>query len=227
MAEFVQKLALTQFKTWNIPFRRFRQKTPYSLEAIDTTMRYVIQQGSEGGETVGLSREERVMFDRHWTACLLAVVISFGCLPTAWSADKYVVDPVHTTVGFVVKHLMIYNVRGKFNEFSGAIMYDAQDITKSSLRGTIQVASLDTDDEKRDQDLRSATFLDAEKYPEIVFQSTHVERQGDGYVLHGDLTLHSTTKPVAVPFTVSGPVTHFGKTIIGFEARLELNRHEF
>ena len=167
------------------------------------------------------------MFDRPWTCCLLAVVLSFGFMRTAWSADKYVVDTAHTTVGFVVKHLMIYNVRGKFNEFSGIIMYDAQDITKSSLRGTIQVASLDTDNEKRDQDLRSATFLDTEKYPEIVFQSKHVERQGDGYMLHGDLTVHGTTKPITIPFTVSGPVTHIGKTIIGFEARLELNRHEF
>ena len=167
------------------------------------------------------------MFDRPWTCCLLAVVLSFGFMRTAWSADKYVVDTAHTTVGFVVKHLMIYNVRGKFNEFSGVIMYDAQDITKSSLRGTIQVASLDTDNEKRDQDLRSATFLDTEKYPEIVFQSTHVEQKGDSYVLHGDLTVHGTTKPIAMPFTVSDKVTHIGKTIIGFEARLELNRHEF
>ena len=167
------------------------------------------------------------MFDTRCAACMFAVVFSLGFMRPALSADKYVVDPAHTTVGFVAKHLMIYNVRGKFNEFSGVIMYDAQDITKSSMRGTIHVASLDTDNEKRDQDLRSATFLDAEKYPDIVFQSTHVEQKGDGYVLHGDLTVHGTTKPIAIPFTVSGPVTHFGKTIIGFEARLELNRHEF
>jgi polyisoprenoid-binding protein YceI len=98
------------------------------------------------------------MFARPWTCCLLAVVINFGCMRTAWSADKYVVDTAHTTVGFVVKHLMIYNVRGKFNVFSGVILYDAQDITKSSMRGTIQVASLDTDNEKRDQDCAVRRF---------------------------------------------------------------------
>ena len=167
------------------------------------------------------------MFDTRWAACMFAVVLSVGFTRPTLSADKYVVDTAHTTVGFVVKHLMIYNVRGKFHEFSGVIMHDAQDITKSSMHGTIKVASLDTDNEKRDQDLRSATFLDAEKYPDIVFQSTHVEQKGDGYVLHGDLTVHGTTKAIAMPFTVSDTVTHLGKTIIGFEARLELNRHEF
>ena len=169
----------------------------------------------------------QAMWDTRWAVGMLAVVCSVAWTPPALSADKYVVDTAHTTVSFVVKHLMIYNVRGRFNEFSGVIMYDAQDITKSSMHGTIKVASLDTDNEKRDQDLRSATFLDAEKYPEIVFQSTRLEQQGDGYVLHGDLTVHGTTKAVAMPFTVSGPVTHIGRTIIGFEARLELNRHEF
>jgi polyisoprenoid-binding protein YceI len=150
-----------------------------------------------------------------------------GLVSPALSADKYVIDAAHTTVGFVVKHLMIYNVRGKFNEFSGVIMYDEHDITRSSMHGTIKVASIDTDNEKRDQDLRSATFLDTEKHPEIVFQSKRIEQMGDGYVLHGDLTLHGTTKAVALPFTVGGKVTHGGRTLIGFEARLELNRHEY
>jgi polyisoprenoid-binding protein YceI len=95
------------------------------------------------------------------------------------------------------------------------------------MHGTIKVASIDTDNEKRDQDLRSATFLDVEKYPEIVFQSMRIEPMGDGYVLHGNLTLHGTTKVVALPFTISGKVTHGGRTLIGFEARLELNRHEY
>jgi polyisoprenoid-binding protein YceI len=167
------------------------------------------------------------MFDTRWAACMFAVVLSLGFTRPVLSADKYVVDPAHTTVGFVAKHLMIYNVRGKFSEFSGVIMYDEQDIAKSSMHGTIKVASLDTDNEKRDQDLRSATFLDAEKYPDIVFQSRHVEQRGDGYMLLGDLTVHGTTKAIAIPFTVSDKVTHLGKTMIGFEARLELNRHEF
>ena len=167
------------------------------------------------------------MFDTRWVACMFAVVLSLGFTCPALSADRYAVDPTHTTVAFVGKHLMIYNVRGKFHEFSGVILYDEQDITRSSLHGTIKVASLDTDNEKRDQELRSATFLDAEKYPDIVFQSTHMEQKGDGHVLHGNLTVHCTTKAVAIPFTVSDKVTHLGKTMIGFEARLELNRHEF
>jgi polyisoprenoid-binding protein YceI len=164
---------------------------------------------------------------KRWALCILAVLIGMGLVRPALSADKYVIDAAHTTVGFVVKHLMIYNVRGKFSEFTGVIMYDEHDITRSSLHGTIKVASIDTDNEKRDQDLRSATFLDVEKYPEIVFQSTRIEPMGEGYVLHGALTLHGTTKAVALPFTISGKVTHGGRTLIGFEARLELNRHEY
>ena len=164
---------------------------------------------------------------KRWAFCILTVLIGMGLVRPALSADKYVIDAAHTTVGFVVKHLMIYNVRGKFNEFTGVIMYDEQDITRSSMHGTIKAASIDTDNEKRDQDLRSATFLDVEKYPEIVFQSKRIEQTGDSYVLHGDLTLHGTTKAVALPFTLSGKVTHGGRTLIGFEARLELNRHEY
>ena len=164
---------------------------------------------------------------KRWALCILTVLIGMGLVRPALSADKYVIDAAHTTVGFVVKHLMIYNVRGKFNEFTGVIMYDEQDITRSSMHGTIKAASIDTDNEKRDQDLRSATFLDVEKYPEIVFQSKRIEQMGEGYVLHGDLTLHGTTKAVALPFTISGKVTHGGRTLIGFEARLELNRHEY
>ena len=84
-------------------------------------------------------------------------------------------------MGFTVRHLMIYKVQGKFNEYTGTIMYDENDITKSSMHGTIQVTSLDTGDEKRDKDLRGAQFLDVERFPNITFASTRVERKDGSY----------------------------------------------
>ena len=167
------------------------------------------------------------MHYRRYIRVVLAVLASLCFARVAGSADRYVTDPAHTSVGFTVRHLMIYKVRGKFNEYTGTIMYDEHDITKSSMHGTIQAASLDTDDEKRDKDLRSAQFLDVERFPEITFASTRVEKKDDGYVLIGDLTIHGITKEVAIPFAITGPVMHRGQTLLGFEARLQINRHDF
>ena len=167
------------------------------------------------------------MGSKCWVLCIVALGIGLGLASPTLSADKYVTDTDHTLVGFVVKHLVITNVRGKFNEFTGVIMFDEKDITKSSMSGTIKVASIDTDNEKRDQHLRSADFFDAEKHPEIMFQSKRIEKQGEGYVLHGDLTMRGVTKPVAMPFNITGKVTHAGKTRLGFEAALEVNRHDY
>jgi polyisoprenoid-binding protein YceI len=167
------------------------------------------------------------MGSKRWVLGIVALGIGLGLVSPALSADKYVTDTDHTLVGFVVKHLVITNVRGKFNEFTGVIIFDEKDVTKSSMSGTIKVASIDTDNEKRDQHLRSADFFDAEKHPEIVFQSKRIEKQGEGYMLHGDLTMRGVTKTVTMPFNITGKVTHAGKTRLGFEAELEVNRHDY
>jgi polyisoprenoid-binding protein YceI len=158
---------------------------------------------------------------------VLAFVASMCFTSVARSAEMYVVDPAHTSVSFTIRHLMIYKVRGKFHEYSGTIMYDENDITKSAMHGTIKVASIDTDNEKRDQDLRSAQFFDVARSPDITFASTGVEKNGDAYVLIGDLTIRGTTKEVALPFTITGHVVHRGMTLLGFEASLRINRQDF
>jgi polyisoprenoid-binding protein YceI len=158
---------------------------------------------------------------------MLAGWFSMSSVAGPLAADMYVTDPMHTSVSFTVRHLTIYKVRGKFNEFSGTIMYDENDMTKSSMQGTIQAASLNTDNEKRDNDLRSAQFLDTEKFPEITFISKRVEAQNGGYVLIGDLTMRGVTKEIAIPFTILGKVVHRGTTLLGFEASLQINRHDF
>jgi polyisoprenoid-binding protein YceI len=151
-------------------------------------------------------------------------------LVAGWSdaADVYMTDPAHTLVGFTTRHFVINKVRGKFNEFHGVIVYDESDITKSSMKGTIKVASIDTDDQKRDDHLRSADFFDAANYPEITFVSKKVEKRGDAYVLIGDLTIRGTTKEVTIPFVITGKIVDTrGQVRIGFEANLQINRKDF
>ena len=157
-------------------------------------------------------------------ACLMSLLVAGRAL----AADVYVTDTVHTLVGFTVRHFVINKVRGKFNEFHGIIVYDENDVTKSSMKGTIKVASIDTDDKQRDDHLRSADFFDAVNHPEIIFASKKVEKRGDGYVLIGDLTIRGTTKEVAVPFVITGKIVDpRGKMRIGFEANLRMNRKDF
>lgn len=159
---------------------------------------------------------------------VLAVWLTFCFAGVAFGADTYVVDSTHTTVGFTVRHLVINKVRGKFNAFTGTIVYDEKDVTKSSLQGTIQASSIDTDHEKRDKHLRSPDFFDAAGHPEITFKSKRVEQDGDGLILVGDLTMRGTTKEIRIPFEITGKIKDpWGKMRIGFEATLRINRQAF
>ena len=154
-----------------------------------------------------------------------AANISYAPVP----GGSYNIDPAHSSIGFAVRHLEINWVEGRFKDFKGTINYDEKDVTKSSVEFTAQVASVDTEVEARDKHLRTADFFDADKYPEMTFRSTRVERRGkDGYVLHGDLTLRGVTKPVALPFTVTGAVKDpWGNTRFGVEAQAKINRRDF
>lgn len=167
------------------------------------------------------------MFVKRCAALALTVVLTMGSAGSVWSADTYVVDGAHAYVGFTVSHLLINRVRGTFNDFTGTIVYDADDITKSSMSGAINAASIDTAHQKRDADLRGESFFEVDKYPQITFETTRVEAGEDSPVLHGILTMHGVSKEVAIPFHVTGVAEFAGKTRLGFEARLELNRQDY
>lgn len=146
---------------------------------------------------------------------------------SAWAADEYKIDPVHSTVGFAVKHMVVSTVHGRFTDFSGSILFDDKDASKSSVDVTIKTASINTDNGNRDNDLRSPNFLDTGKFPDITFKSKSVEKKGDGYVAHGTLTIHGVPKDVDLPFTLTGPLgTPRGK-ILGAEAGLNINRQDY
>lgn len=105
----------------------------------------------------------------HRKVSLLALA-SVVFAAAAVAADRYAFDPAHTSVAFSVRHLVINNIRGKFTDFTGTILFDEADLTKSSVTVTIKTASIDTDVDKRDDDLRSASFFDAAKHPGITFK---------------------------------------------------------
>jgi polyisoprenoid-binding protein YceI len=124
--------------------------------------------------------------------------------------------------------MLISTVSGSFTDFSGTIAFDPQDLPKSSIDVNIKAASLDTRVKMRDDDVRSPNFLDVAKYPEITFKSTSVEKSGDGYVAHGQLTIHGVTKSVDLPFQVTGQTKDpWGKFRIAGEGTLTINRTDY
>lgn len=145
------------------------------------------------------------------------------------AAGDYKIDPAHSTVGFLIRHYEINWVEGRFKDFDGTIRYDAADVTKSSVEFAAKIAGVDTGVAARDQHLQKDDFFDAAKFPLMTFKSTRVERKGkSGYVLHGDLTIHGVTKPVAVPFTMTGAVQDArGNTRFGIEGHTKINRRDF
>ncbi len=159
---------------------------------------------------------------------LSVVIMGLLMAGTALSADRYQIDPVHSSIIFSVRHLVINKVKGNFKEFSGTIYYDENDVTKSSVEVTIKTASINTDNAKRDAHLRSPDFFDAAKYPEITFRSKRIIREGDRYVAIGDLTMRGVSREIRIPFKIIGKVTDpWGNTRIGVEASLTLNRQDY
>lgn len=142
--------------------------------------------------------------------------------------ERYVIDRSHTQLTFVVRHMLVTNVRGKFNTFEGEILLDQQDVTKSSVQVTIETASVDTDHERRDADLRGEDFFAADRFPTLKFVSKRIEQDGEGLVLVGDLTMRDVTKEVEIPFDLVGPVeTGQGQKRIGIEGALTVNRFDW
>jgi polyisoprenoid-binding protein YceI len=164
----------------------------------------------------------------HLKRVSFTVVLIFACCSAVLAADTYSIDPGHTSVGFSVQHLVINRVNGNFLEFSGTIVYDDKDPSKSSVNVHIKTDSVDTRNPNRDKDLRSERFFDAAKFPEITFSSTSIEKTDDGYIAHGPLTIHGVSKDVALPFKIAGTIKDpSGKTRLGAQAGLTIIRQDF
>ena len=145
----------------------------------------------------------------------------------ALAGEPYQFDTAHSSVSFSVAHLVISKTTGQFEDISASIVVDENDITKSSVEVTIKTASIETRDPKRNGHLRSADFLDVEKYPEITFRSTKIEKTGDGHTMTGSLTIKDVTKEVSFPFAFNGFVEFGGSKHFGAEASLAINRLDY
>lgn len=141
----------------------------------------------------------------------------------------WTLDPLHTHIGFSVKHMMVTTVRGQFRTYSGTVNLDANDFTKSTFSGEIDVASIDTGVGQRDDHLRNNDFFDAPNHPKITFKSTKIEAKGDGeFVAHGDITIRGVTKEIELQVEFHGTSKNpYGKTVAGISARGTVNRKDF
>ncbi|MCP4895464.1 MAG: YceI family protein [bacterium] len=149
----------------------------------------------------------------------LVVVAVSGISVSASATDEYTIDQTHSSISFTVRHMVVSKVRGSFTEVSGAILYDADDPTKSSVNATIPAASINTANEGRDKHLRGEDFFDADKFPQLSFVSTAVRKNDQGLALVGDLTMHGVTRSIEIPFQVNGPIIDGrGNLRMGIEA---------
>jgi polyisoprenoid-binding protein YceI len=143
-------------------------------------------------------------------------------------AGEYVIDPAHTSVEFIGRHLMITKVRGRFADVSGTITVDDEP-ERSHVEVAIKVASIETGDPRRDDHLRSPDFFDAEKYPTITFRSTKVEPMtSDSWTVTGDLIVRGVTRPVTLQVEFDGAsASPFGDERIAFSAAAEVDREDW
>ncbi len=141
----------------------------------------------------------------------------------------WIIDPSHTHIEFSVVHMMLSKVRGEFNEFTGTVEFDEDTPAATTVDVTIDVASINTRDEKRDGHLKSPDFFNAEAYPHLTFKSKRVEVEDDHHAtLYGDLTIRDMTREVALDVTYTGQAkSPWGTTSAGFSASTTINRSEW
>jgi polyisoprenoid-binding protein YceI len=158
----------------------------------------------------------------------LAAAVLFTASAAFAAPETFQFDKSHTLVGFRIRHF-VSKVEGRFKDFDGVIVLDRQNPAASKVDVTIQAASIDTGNENRDKDLRSANFFDVEKYPTITFKSTKVTpKGGDNYDVTGDFTMHGVTKTIMVPVRSGGFMKAGQGEKAGFETlNFTLNRKDY
>jgi polyisoprenoid-binding protein YceI len=151
-------------------------------------------------------------------------------VPPLPAVRRYDIDSAHSSVTFKVRHLMVANVRGELGQLSGHVVIDEADITRSTVEVSIDASTINTRDEKRDEHLRSADFLDVKAFPTITFSSKRVQpAKGGGLFVVGDLTLHGVTREVTLDVEPLSPAVNdpWGNVKLGISARTRINRRDF
>jgi polyisoprenoid-binding protein YceI len=149
-----------------------------------------------------------------------------GAIP-GYVSGTWEIDPVHSEVGFTARHMMVSKVRGRFTAFSGELV-TGEDLLQSTVTATIDLTSIQTGNEQRDQHIRSADFFEVDKYTTMTYRSTGLRAEGDHYVVDGELTLKDVTKQVPLTLELNGfGPDPYGGTRAGFTATAEINRRDF
>ncbi|MDO8539378.1 MAG: YceI family protein [Opitutaceae bacterium] len=159
---------------------------------------------------------------------LALAAVAATALHAQAAVETYTIDPVHSSVGFTIRHF-VSKVPGKFTKLSGQVSVDRANPANNSVSATIDATSLNTENKKRDDHVRSADFLDAAKFPTIAFKSTSWQKTGENtYDVSGDLTIKDVTKPVVLKVTALGFGPGMGGTqLSGWEATTKIDKKEF
>jgi polyisoprenoid-binding protein YceI len=159
---------------------------------------------------------------------LIGSFVSLVLAASETQAAKYTIDTDHTTVKFEVAHLVVSTVEGNFTKLGGTLDFDAAAIEKSSIDAWVDVASISTDNAKRDKHLRSEDFFAAEKFPKITLKSKKIEKKSDkNFVMTGDFAMHGVTKDVAFDCDYKGAVKAWGKDRVAFKCKASILRKDF
>lgn len=155
-------------------------------------------------------------------------LFAFALTLTSLHAETYEIDSEHSQVAFNVRHL-VSRANGVFNEFSGKIQFDPAAPEKTQIEGTISVASIDTDNEKRDEHLRGTDFFDVDSFPSITFKSTATEVKDDVLHVTGDFTMHGVTKSIVLPVNILGTGVNpwSKKAQVGMATKTVLSREAY
>ena len=158
---------------------------------------------------------------------LATILVALGTL--AQAADTYTVDPVHSSISFMIEHAGISNIHGRFNDFSGKITIDKADPARSSFALSIPIESIDTNNVKRDEHLRAPDYFNVKQFPTMSFQSTKVKAIDGGYEVTGDLTLHGVTRSLTFKVKGADKVVEFpkGTQRIGLVSTFSIVRSDF
>jgi polyisoprenoid-binding protein YceI len=161
-------------------------------------------------------------------AFIVALGLASGATRAFAATEVYAIDPAHSAVGFSIRHLFS-KVPGRFTKFEGKITLDREDWSKSTVQVSVDAGSIDTNEPKRDQHLRSDAFFDVARHPKITFQSAAVKQVAPNKLqVNGNLTIRGTTKPVTLDVDVLGFGPGYGGVVRGgFEARTKINRQDF
>ena len=165
---------------------------------------------------------------RSLLSLLLVGLVALAAGPATAAPETYDVDTGHSALLFRIKHVDVGYTYGRFNEFSGSLVVDDENLAAAKVEITAKLESVDTNDAKRDQHLKSPDFFNVAQFPTMTFKSTSVSKDGDTYTVQGNLELHGVTKALAIKMQKTGEGDDpWGNHRIGFEGQLSFKRADF